>query len=176
MSNWYADSAQNSLSSLDFGDVRAFHDAALRSFIAMQRSQACVEVLLPQRYFGPMWAPQAKREPRDQVWCCKVADNTPPRLVCEDRELVLRVVDDFLIGVDPLKHGGLWLSRALLYSFLAGGAEEVPHPKYRCRRPLGFECSGTKAADGHRPKEAKGVRKKRDPRDYPRWDEEAHND
>jgi len=143
VSTWFQESAALSHSDYRLAPVRAFHDAALRAYRGMRRTQACVRVILPVSIYGPV-------DPLREVWCCKVADNTLPRVICQDREILLRPVREWLLGVDQTRHGGLWLSRSLIYSFLAGLDDvEVPLKDYRCKASIGQKCTGIKANEVH---------------------------
>ncbi len=143
MSSWYHDSGATSHAEYRLLPVRAFHGAVLRAYQGMRRTQACVRVILPVRIFG---AVDATRE----VWCCKVADNTLPRVDCQDREILLRPARPWLLGVDPTRHKGLWLSQSLIFSFLVGLTDdEVPLSAYICKASIGQKCTGTKANEAH---------------------------
>lgn len=143
MSSWYHDSGAPTHCEYRLIPVRAFHAAVLRAYEGMRRSQSCVRVVLPQGIFGVL-------DPLREVWCCKVADNTLPRVNCQDREILLRIARPWLLGVDPGRHKGPWLSTCLIYSFIAGLTdEEVALGDYKCKASIGQKCTGTKANEAH---------------------------
>lgn len=143
MSSWYQDSGAVSHAEYRLVPVRTFHTAVLRAYEGMRRTQCCVRVVLPERVFGA-------GDPLREVWCCKVADNTAPRVNCQDREILLRPARPWLLGVDPIRHKGPWLSLSLIYSFIAGLTdEEVALVDYRCKASIGQKCTGTKANEAH---------------------------
>jgi hypothetical protein len=111
----------------------------------MKRQQQCTEVRFNPKFFDLNWA-----DPHQKVWFCKVADNTAPRITCQDRELVLRPVREWLMGVDPIIHGGPWLSKDLILSFLVGlESEPIAEGCFVCKRILTGECPGRKANEAH---------------------------
>ena len=134
----------------------------------------CVEVKLERRYFGEIV------DLRQTVWCCRVADNTPPRVACEDRELTLRIVQPYLMGVDPKKHGGPWLSRAMIFSFLVGLTDhQAADVNFVCKCALGLVCPGKKANEAHqllRDVEAETKKEKKVYQAYEPSDMELAND
>lgn len=174
MSKWYREAAEDSLREYRLYDVKAFHAAALRAYAGMRRTQICARLMLPPRYFV------MSDRPATQVWCCKVADNTPPRVTCQDREIILTVIQPWLLGVCPKIHKGKWLSRALIYSFLAGEDDEVvPENNYICKASIGLKCIGKKANELHQMmRELKSDLKKevkKEPRYWEEWGEHEDN-
>jgi hypothetical protein len=144
LTTWFSKTGAVSNAEYLNSDVRAFNTAMVRAYACMQRAQTCVEVVLPRHYFGRI------EILRHTVWCCRVSDNTAPRIACEDRELTLRIVRPYLMGVDASKHGGPWLSRALIYSFLAGLSDyQASDDNFVCRCALGLLCPGKKANEAH---------------------------
>lgn len=144
MSRWYSDAGSPDLSEYRHLDLRSFHTAVIRSYRAMRSAQACISVILNPRYFGVI------EDPKLQVWCCRTSDNTAPRVTCQDREIILRPVREWLFGVEPKQHKGIWLSRALIYSFMAGLDDKpIPLASYLCRRSVGEPCTGKKANEAH---------------------------
>lgn len=173
MSSWLVTAGAQTLSGYACGDLRIFSACVQRAYEGMRRTRSCTQVLLPPRYFGVVDSPE------HQVWCCKIADNTPPRLACGDRELFLRIdapasifkggnpkytpherarkyVSDtkrpWFFGVDAAVHGGPWFSRDLIYSFLVGLEDDViPEAKFACKAALGRPCGGVEASVFRKP-------------------------
>jgi hypothetical protein len=140
MSSWLVRAGAETNSELSRPRVRVFHDALVRHFHAMQRTQKCLELHLSTQHFPVVQEGHAGR-----VFMCRVADNMSPRVWTQDRELVLRLVSPGLIGVDPVIHGGPWLSQALVDTFIYGCDDyEVPLTGYLCPRALDGKCPGRK--------------------------------
>lgn len=162
---WFDKAAAPTTADYNLAEIRSFHTAVIRAYAGMQRTQRCAEVLLRSRHFG------ADVPLRRTVWCCKGADNTPPRVACEDRELTLRIVTPYLFGTDLIKHGGPWLSVSLVFSFLAGNTSLVAaEQNFVCLRPLGCLCPGKKANEAHQVLRDLELDKKKEKKAYVRYE------
>ena len=99
-----------------FPDIRAFNKAVLRAYSGMRQSQnKYTWVWLPKEQFPTSWVAGMG------VVLEHAQDNARARLLCEDRHIYVKPVKPHICGVCPDTHGGLFLSRALVYSFLVGG-------------------------------------------------------
>lgn len=139
MSTWFSTAGGSSNIAYHYPDIRAFHAAVVRAYHQMRKSLYCAQVILPPE-FGGCFVPL-----RYTVWCCYTPDNIAPRLVCGDREMILRVVAPNVIGVDERRHGGGWFTRDLVYSFVAGcgdDAAHIPDEHILCKCALGKVCGG----------------------------------
>lgn len=140
MPSWLVKAGAQSNNELMRPRVRAFHDTVVRHFHAMQRTQKCVEVMLPRQHFPVLAEGDASR-----FFMCRVADNMSPRIWTQDREIVFRIVRPGLFGLDPELHGGPWLSQSLVDTFVYGIDDRtVPLQEYKCPRALEGTCPGKK--------------------------------
>lgn len=94
--------------------VRLFNQALLRAHSGMRSSQSRVRVWLSAQHFPLSIYPEY------HAYLEHAQDNARARVLCQDRELLVSPLSPSIMGLCPDRHGGPYLSLALVYTFLVG--------------------------------------------------------